>query len=169
MFLRTNTTEVAHACVPVGNAFRWLGVPQTILSDRGPQFRAEGWHQILDLLGTTVTHSAPHTPHSHGDVDRRTESSMKCCTLCCIAICGSATALERVCQTDSVRSEKRVGHCMSPYWSLYESTSSVLWATYTGACLASHTTDILGFSNLFYHSAFAYSRRLIRAGKADSS
>jgi hypothetical protein len=61
--------EVAHAFVD--HVFCWFGVPTSILSDRGPQFRAAVWHQIWGLLGTTVKHSTPHTPHSHGDVERQ--------------------------------------------------------------------------------------------------
>jgi hypothetical protein len=61
--------EVAKAFVD--HVFCWFGVPTTILSDRGPQFRAAVWHQIWTLLGTTVKHSTPHTPHSHGDVERQ--------------------------------------------------------------------------------------------------
>ena len=53
----------------VDHVFCWFGVPTAILSDRGPQFRSAVWHQIWLLLGTTVKHSTPHTPHSHGDVE----------------------------------------------------------------------------------------------------
>ena len=61
--------EVAQAFVD--HVFCRFGVPSFILSDRGPQFRAAVWHQIWELLGTTVKHSTPHTPHSHGDVERQ--------------------------------------------------------------------------------------------------
>jgi hypothetical protein len=61
--------EVAKAFVD--NVFCWFGLPTAILSDRGPQFRAAVWHQIWVLLGTSVKHSTPHTPHSHGDVERQ--------------------------------------------------------------------------------------------------
>lgn len=62
-------SEVASAFID--HVFCWFGLPTTILSDRGPQFRAAVWHQIWELLGTTVKHSTPHTPHSHGDVERQ--------------------------------------------------------------------------------------------------
>ncbi len=29
------------------------------------------WHQIWTLLGTTVKHTTPHTPHNHGGVERQ--------------------------------------------------------------------------------------------------
>ena len=61
--------EVAKAFVD--HVFCWFGVPTSILSDRGPQFRSAVWHAIWTLLGTTVKHSTPHTPHSHGDVERQ--------------------------------------------------------------------------------------------------
>ena len=53
------------------HVFCWFGVPKTLLSDRGPQFRSRFWHELWLLLGTTVKHSTPHTPHSHGDVERQ--------------------------------------------------------------------------------------------------
>ena len=53
------------------HVFCWFGVPKVLLSDRGPQFRSGFWHELWALLGTTVKHSTPHTPHSHGDVERQ--------------------------------------------------------------------------------------------------
>ena len=53
------------------HVFCWFGVPTSLLSDRGPQFRSSFWHELWLLLGTTVKHSTPHTPHSHGDVERQ--------------------------------------------------------------------------------------------------
>jgi hypothetical protein len=61
--------EVARAFVD--NVVCWFGLPTVIFSDRGPQFRSAVWHELWSLLGTTVKHSTPHTPHSHGDVERQ--------------------------------------------------------------------------------------------------
>jgi transposase InsO family protein len=61
--------EVAEAFVD--NVFCWFGLPAAIQSDSGPQFRAAVRHQTWGLLGTTVKHSTPHTPHSHGDMERQ--------------------------------------------------------------------------------------------------
>ena len=44
------------------HVFCWFGVPKTLLSDRGPQFRSRFWHELWLLLGTTVKHS---TESSH--------------------------------------------------------------------------------------------------------
>ena len=61
-------TRVAQAYIK--HVFPWFGLPASLLSDRGPQFRSKLWHEIWRLLGTTVKHSTPHTPHSHGHVER---------------------------------------------------------------------------------------------------
>jgi len=64
-----SATEVARAFVD--NVICWFGVPAVLFSDRGPQFRSAVWHEIWKLLGSSVKHSTPHTPHSHGDVERQ--------------------------------------------------------------------------------------------------
>ena len=65
----TTAIEVAQAFVE--HVFCWFGMPQSFLSDRGPQFRSAVFHEICNMLGSSVKHSTPHTPHSHGDVERQ--------------------------------------------------------------------------------------------------
>ena len=55
----------------VNEVICWFGVPLVIFTDRGPQFRSAIWHDIWTLMGSSVKHSTPHTPHSHGDVERQ--------------------------------------------------------------------------------------------------
>ena len=65
----TTAIDVAHAFVE--HVFCWFGMPQSFLSDRGSQFRSAVFHEICNMLGSSVKHSTPHTPHSHGDVERQ--------------------------------------------------------------------------------------------------
>ncbi len=65
----TTTIEVAQAFVE--HVFCWFGMPQSFLSDQGPQFRSAVFLEICNMLGSSVKHSTPHTPHSHGDVKRQ--------------------------------------------------------------------------------------------------
>ena len=66
---RTTAVDVAQAFLE--HVFCWFGVPQSLLSDRGPPFQSAVLHEIFLLLGTTLKHSTPHTPHSHGDIERQ--------------------------------------------------------------------------------------------------
>ncbi len=45
--------------------FRFKGVPQKIISDRGPQFIAEFWKNFWKLLGTTTALTASYHPQSN--------------------------------------------------------------------------------------------------------
>jgi len=68
--MRTATAaDVAHAFVQ--HVFCWFGMPQSFFSDKGPEFRSAVFHEICQLLGTSVRHSTVNTPHSHGDVERQ--------------------------------------------------------------------------------------------------
>jgi hypothetical protein len=49
----------------VEHIFRFKGVPQKIISDRGPQFIAEFWKNFWKLLGTTTALTAPYHPQSN--------------------------------------------------------------------------------------------------------
>lgn len=45
-------------------------VPDTILSDNGPEFRGEPFKQMLDRYGIKSEHSIPYLPQSNGAVER---------------------------------------------------------------------------------------------------
>ncbi|MFN7739640.1 MAG: reverse transcriptase domain-containing protein, partial [Cyanobacteriota bacterium] len=49
----------------VDHVFRFKGVPQKLISDRGPQFIAEFWKNFWKLLGTTTALTAPYHPQSN--------------------------------------------------------------------------------------------------------
>jgi len=52
------------------NVIRRFGVPQKIISDRGPQFVAKLWKEIWRLLETTVALTAPYHPKSNAQTER---------------------------------------------------------------------------------------------------
>jgi transposase InsO family protein len=65
----TTAPDVASAFLE--HVFCWFGMPQSLTSDRGPPFQSAVFHEIFQLLGTSLKHSTPHCPHSHGDVERQ--------------------------------------------------------------------------------------------------
>ena len=47
------------------HVFRYKGLPERIISDRGPQFVANFWKNLWGILGTKVTLTAPYHPQSN--------------------------------------------------------------------------------------------------------
>ena len=50
--------------------FSIFGVPNTIISDNGPQFQGTVYQQMLKNYGITHITSSPHHPQSHGFIER---------------------------------------------------------------------------------------------------
>ena len=46
------------------------GIPEVVISDRGPQFAAKLWTQILNKLGAKVSLAAAHHPQTDGQTER---------------------------------------------------------------------------------------------------
>jgi hypothetical protein len=65
----TTALEVAEAFVQ--HVFCWFGAPLSLCSDRGPPFHSAVMHEIFSMLGSTLKFSSPHTPHSHGEIERQ--------------------------------------------------------------------------------------------------
>ena len=65
----TSATDVAKAFVD--HVFSWFGAPQSLVADNGPPFASAVFHEIFRMLGSTVRHSSPHTPQSHGGIERQ--------------------------------------------------------------------------------------------------
>ncbi len=51
--------------------FRNFGIPEDIVSDRGPQFTSRVWHAFFRLLGVTVSLSSGYHPQSNGQTERK--------------------------------------------------------------------------------------------------
>jgi transposase InsO family protein len=61
-----------------------LGVPETIVSDRGPQFVAKFWEALHKSLGTKLLHSLAYHPQTSGQTERINqvlEDMLRACVL----------------------------------------------------------------------------------------
>ena len=60
------------------------GIPETITSDRGPQFVSRFWEQLHSQLDTTLVHSLAYHPQTSGQVERTNqtlEDMLRACVL----------------------------------------------------------------------------------------
>ena len=60
------------------------GIPETITSDRGPQFVSRFWEQLHSQLSTTLVHSSAYHPQTSGQVERTNqilEDMLRACVL----------------------------------------------------------------------------------------
>jgi len=51
----------------------WIGVygpPERVLSDGGPQFTAQFWHQVCNLLSVKAKVATPSRPQTNGHAER---------------------------------------------------------------------------------------------------
>ncbi len=53
------------------HVFRYFGIPEDIVSDRGPQFISRVWKNFLKLLGVTVSLSSGYHPQTNGQMERK--------------------------------------------------------------------------------------------------
>lgn len=49
--------------------FRHYGIPEDMVSDRGPQFMSRVWAAFMDMLGITVSLTYGYHPRSNGQVE----------------------------------------------------------------------------------------------------
>ena len=52
------------------HVFRHYGVPEDIVSDRGPQFTSRVWRAFMERLGVSVSLTSGFHPESNGQVER---------------------------------------------------------------------------------------------------
>uniref|UniRef100_A0A3Q3A6S0 Gypsy retrotransposon integrase-like protein 1 n=1 Tax=Kryptolebias marmoratus TaxID=37003 RepID=A0A3Q3A6S0_KRYMA len=67
----------------VKHVFRLHGIPQDILSDRGPQFSARVWKHFCSALEAKVSLTSGYHPQSNGQVERMNqelEATLRCLT-----------------------------------------------------------------------------------------
>ena len=53
------------------NVFRNFGIPEDIVSDRGPQFISRVWHAFFKLIWVTVSLSSGYHPQTNGQAERK--------------------------------------------------------------------------------------------------
>ncbi|KAK3560416.1 hypothetical protein QTP86_008457 [Hemibagrus guttatus] len=51
--------------------FRYFGIPEDIVSDRGPQFISRVWKAFFSLLGVAVSLSSGYHPQTNGQTERK--------------------------------------------------------------------------------------------------
>lgn len=67
----------------VKHVFRLHGIPQEILSDRGPQFSSQVWRHFCSALGAKSSLTSGYHPQSNGQVERMNqelEATLRCLT-----------------------------------------------------------------------------------------
>ena len=52
------------------HVFRHYGIPEYIVSDRGPQFTSPIWKAFMECLGVTVSLTSGYRPQANGQVER---------------------------------------------------------------------------------------------------
>ena len=63
-------TAVETAEVLLRRVIAPFGTPVKVISDRGPQFTAAVWQEVLKIMGTSVALAATHHPQSDGQTER---------------------------------------------------------------------------------------------------
>src|SRR5207244_11998448 len=71
--VRTRYSILTYAELYIARIVCLHGVPNTITSDRGPQFVARFWEQLQESLGTTLIHRSASHPQTSGQVERVNE------------------------------------------------------------------------------------------------
>jgi hypothetical protein len=71
-FVPTNTTVTAlgSARLYMRNIWKLHGLPDVVLSDRGPQFVADFTHELYRLLGIKLATSTAYHPQTDGQTER---------------------------------------------------------------------------------------------------
>ncbi|KAL0147094.1 hypothetical protein M9458_057618, partial [Cirrhinus mrigala] len=67
---RLPTTLETAECL-FNHVFRYYGLPEDIVSDRGPQFISRVWKAFFKLLGVTVSLSSGYHPQTNGQTERK--------------------------------------------------------------------------------------------------
>uniref|UniRef100_A0A8C1P5Q6 Integrase catalytic domain-containing protein n=1 Tax=Cyprinus carpio TaxID=7962 RepID=A0A8C1P5Q6_CYPCA len=76
-------TAMETAELMFSHIFRYFGIPEDIVSDRGPQFISRVWKAFHSLLGVAVSLSSGYHPQSNGQTERKIqEISRFLCTFC---------------------------------------------------------------------------------------
>ncbi|KAK3515201.1 hypothetical protein QTP70_010606 [Hemibagrus guttatus] len=69
--LRGPPTALETAELLFNHVFRYFGIPEDIVSDRGPQFISRVWRAFLTRLGVVVSLSSGYHPQTNGQTERK--------------------------------------------------------------------------------------------------
>ncbi len=69
--LKRLPTAMETAELMFNHVFRYFGIPEDIVSDRGPQFISRVWKSFFKLLGVTVSLSSGYHPQTNGQTERK--------------------------------------------------------------------------------------------------
>ncbi len=69
--LKNLPTAMVTAELMFNHVFRNFGIPEDIVSDRGPQFISRVWQNFFKLLGVTVSLSSGYDPQTNGQTERK--------------------------------------------------------------------------------------------------
>lgn len=78
---RTSALETANLLIQ--HVFRLHGIPQDIVSDRGPRFSSQVWKAFCQALGASASLSSGYHPQTNGLMERANqdlESALRCIT-----------------------------------------------------------------------------------------
>jgi hypothetical protein len=67
----------------INHVFRVFGIPQDMVSDRGPQFASRFWKAFCQLMGASASLSSGYHPESNGQTERMNqelETTLRCMT-----------------------------------------------------------------------------------------
>ncbi len=64
-------TAIETAETLFNQVFRYFGIPEEIVSDRGPQFISRVWKAFFSLLDVTVSLSSGYHPQTNGQTERK--------------------------------------------------------------------------------------------------
>jgi transposase InsO family protein len=67
------------------NLFKRFGLPNKIISDRGPQFAARAFKELLKLLGITLSLTTAYHPQSDGATERVNQEIEAYLSIYCIS------------------------------------------------------------------------------------
>ncbi len=68
--LKRLPTAMKTAELMFNHVFRYFGIPEEIVSDRGPQFISRVWKSFFKLLGVTVSLLSGYHPQTNGQTER---------------------------------------------------------------------------------------------------
>jgi hypothetical protein len=116
--IKTKYPVVAYAELYIARILSLLGVPKTIVSDRGPQFVSKFWSELHKSLGTKLLHSLAYHPQTSGQIERVNsifEDMLRACVLDFSQKCSDCLPLVEFSYNNSYQESIK----MAPFEALY--------------------------------------------------